>query len=337
MKKSLMLVFIMVIVSSGFLFANGDNEETAQEEKKVIEMRLGHYVPGDHAGNLAALMFAENVEKRTNGAIHVTVYPANELGNPDELLEANILGAIDMSLPTQGQLDKYSKKFAAVMLPFVFRDYDHAHKVLDGPFMDWVKADIEEQGLIFLSNWEYGFRNLTNSVRPINSPDDVKGLKIRTPPEIQLEAAMSAAGANVTKISFSELYLSLTQNVVDGQENPLSVIYFYKLYEAQKYLALTRHVYNSMVHVMSKKVYDKLTAEQQQIIREESQKAGNFMRDQIMSQESDLIEKLKEKGMVVTEPDLAAFKAVMGPAYETIGNYAGKDNVQKFLDMANKY
>lgn len=305
-------------------------------EAKAITMKFGHYAAPGHPGDRAANMFAENVQKRTNGEIVIAVYPNNQLGDPPQLLEQNIAGVIEMSLPTQGALDKYSKKFAVVMLPFVYRDYDHAHKVLDGPFKDWTSGELEKQGLIFLSNWEWGFRNLTNNVRPINSPDDVKGLKIRTPPEIQLQAAMEALGAVVTKISFAELYMALKQGVVDGQENPIAVIHANKIYEVQKYLALTRHCYNSMVHVMSKKAWDKLTPEQQKIIAEESKKAGEYMRQTLVSEEAGLIEKLKGLGMVVTTPDLAPFKAKMGPAYERIAQYAGKENVETFLKMVEK-
>jgi tripartite ATP-independent transporter DctP family solute receptor len=330
-----MLLLSMLVVGS-MAFASGQEEEaaTGEAEQEVINMRFGHYAAEGHPGDLAAKQFAENVERRTDGAIEVTVFPNNQLGSPPEMLEQNILGAIDMSLPTQGALDKYNKKFAVVMLPFVFRDYDHAYAVLDGPFMDWVAPELEQEGLVFLSNWEWGFRNLTNRVRPVNSPADVEGLKVRTPPEIQLEAAMAALGANVQKIAFPELPQALKQGVVDGQENPLSVIYHFNLYEVQNHLALTRHVYNSMVHVMSKKVWDELTPEQQAIIREESEAAGNFMRTELQKEEARLVEQLEDVGMEVTRPDRAEFREKMGPAYDRIREYAGADNVDRFLQMA---
>ena len=337
MKRIVMLLLIATCFVA-MAFAGGGQEEAAggggDAEMEVIEMRFGHYAAAGHPGDLAAQQFAERVEERTNGAIRVEVFPNNELGSPPELLEQNILGAIDMSLPTQGALDKYNKKFAVVMLPFVFRDYDHAYAVLDGPFMDWVAPELEDEGLVFLSNWEWGFRNLTNRVRPVNTPADVEGLKVRTPPEIQLEAAMEALGANVQKIAFPELPQALQQGVVDGQENPLSVIYHFNLYEVQNHLALTRHVYNSMVHVMSKQVWDQLTAEQQEIIREESVAAGNFMRESLQAEEEELIAALQDVGMQVTRPDRELFRNQMGPAYERISDYAGADNVERFLSMA---
>lgn len=337
MRKLLMLLLSMVLVGS-MAFAGGQSEtaEGEAEGQTVINMRFGHYAAEGHPGDLAAKMFAENVERRTDNAIQVTVYPNNELGSPPELLEQNILGAIDMSLPTQGALDKYNKKFAVVMLPFVFRDYEHAYAVLDGPFMEWVAPELAEEGLVFLSNWEWGFRNLTNRVRPVNSPSDVEGLKVRTPPEIQLEAAMEALGANVQKIAFPELPQALKQGVVDGQENPLSVIYHFNLYEVQNHLALTRHVYNSMVHVMSKEVWDQLTPEQQAIIREESEAAGNFMRTELQKEEARLVEQLQDVGMQVTRPNRDEFRAQMEPAYDRIREYAGAENVNRFLEMAEE-
>ena len=125
-----------------------------------ITMRLAHYAAVDHPGGIAAQQFADAVKERTNGDIIIEVYPNNELGAPDEMLEQNIQGVVDMTLGTQGSLDKYSKKFATVMLPFIFDDYDHAYRVLDGPFYEWTKDELLEQGLVFIGSWDYGFRNL---------------------------------------------------------------------------------------------------------------------------------------------------------------------------------
>jgi tripartite ATP-independent transporter DctP family solute receptor len=263
--------------------------------------------------------------------VKIAIYPANVLGSPPEQLEQVRLGAVDMTLPTQGALDKYVKAFSVVMLPFVYDNYDHVHRTLDGPSMDWFAPLAEKEGLIVLSNWEWGFRNLTNSKRPVNKPEDVKGLKIRVPPEIQLQAAMEALGGIVTKIAFPELYMALAQNVVDAQENPIAVIYHNKFYEVQKNLALTSHVYNNMVHVVSTKTWAKLTPEQQKVFREESKVAGAYMRKAIMAEEADQIAKMGKAGVKVTRPNLAPFRAAMGPAYERIGKYAGEDNVKKFM------
>lgn len=304
-----------------------------QAEAQVIQMRFAHYVEDAHPGHLAAKQFATRVEERTKGQIKIAIYPANTLGSPPEQAEQIRLGVIDMGVPTQGQLDKYVKAFAVVMIPFAYEDYEHAHRVLDGPAMGWLGPLAEKEGFVILSNWEYGFRNLTNNRRPILKPEDVKGLKIRVPPEIQLQAAMEALGAVVTKIAFPEVYMALAQNVVDGQENPIPIIYHSKFYEVQKHLALTRHAYNNMVHVLSAKTWAKLTPEQQAIFKEESKAAGATMRKTLISAEADLVTKIEQAGVKVTRPDLAPFRAAMGPAYDRIGKYAGEDNVQTFMKM----
>ncbi|WP_108661819.1 TRAP transporter substrate-binding protein [Acuticoccus kandeliae] len=298
-----------------------------------VTLRLAHFAAETHPGHVAAQQFAERVAERTNGAIEVEIYPANELGSPPEQLEQTVLGAIDMNLPTQGGLDKYEKAFGTVMTPFAFRDYAHAHEVLDGPFNDWVAPLLEEQGLVLLSNWEYGFRNITNSVRPINTPEDVAGLKLRTPPELQIVAAVEGLGASATQIAFPELPNALNQGVVDGQENPIGVIYHFKLDEFQDHLAVTRHVYNSMVHVINKNVWDGLTPEQQTIIREESVAAGTLMREMVQAQEEDELAKLEERGMQITRPDLAPFAAKVGPARDRVAEYTGRENMDRFLSF----
>jgi tripartite ATP-independent transporter DctP family solute receptor len=202
--------------------------------------------------------------------------------------------------------------------------------------MQWLAPIAEKQGFILLRNWEYGFRNVTNSVRPINAPDDVKGLKIRTPPELQIQASMEALGAVVQAIAFPELYLALSQKVVDGEENPIAVIYFNKFYEVQKHLALTRHVYNNMIHTIGVNSWKKLTPEQQTIFREESAAAGDLMRKLIGDDEADQTKKLEAAGMAVTRPDLAPFRAKMEPAYKRIADYAGEANVKKFRDLVEQ-
>jgi TRAP-type transport system periplasmic protein len=300
-----------------------------------LTLRFAHFGAEDHPSNIAAKQFAERVAQRTNGEIKINIFPNNVLGGPPEQAQQIKLGTIDMGLPTQGQLDKYDKAFAAVMLPFIWDNSQHVFRVLDGPAMEWLAPLAEKQGFILLRNWEYGFRNVTNIVRPINTPDDVKGLKLRTPPELQIQASMEALGATVQAIAFPELYLALSQKVVDGEENPIAVVYFNKFYEVQKHLALTRHIYNNMIHAVSAATWAKLSAAQQAIFREESTAAGDLMRKMIADQEADQINKIAAAGVAVTRPDLAPFRALMGPAYDRIAAYAGADNVKKFREMAD--
>ncbi len=298
-----------------------------------LSLKFAHFAAVDHPANVAAQQFADHVKTRTQGAIEITIYPNNQLGDPAQQAAQIKAGVIDIGLPTEGQLDKYDKAFAVVELPFLFNTRAEVFKVLDGPGIEWLAPLAEKQGFITLRNWDYGFRNLTNNVRPVNVPDDVKGLKIRTPPEIQIEAAMEALGAIVTPISFAELYLALSQHVVDGEENPVAVIYFNKYYEVQKHLALTRHVYNNMILTVSAATWPKLSPPQQKIFREEATSAGDLMRKLMGDQEKDQLAKLQAAGMLITTPDLGPFRAKMGPAYKRVSDYAGADNVEKFTAM----
>ncbi len=301
-----------------------------------LTLRFAHFGAEDHPSNIAAKQFASRVETRTGGAIKIQIFPNNQLGGPPEQAQQVKLGTIDMGLPTQGQLQNFEKAFAAVMLPFVFDNSAHVFRVLDGPAMQWLAPLAEKQGFIILSNWEYGFRNLTNSVRPINTPDDVRGLKIRTPPELQIQAAMEALGGVVQAIAFPELYLALAQKVVNGQENPIAVIYYNKYYEVQKHLAITQHVYNNMIHTVSAITWRKLSPDQQKIIREESLSAGALMRKLIADEEVDQLKKMQAAGMAITRPNLAPFRAKMEPAYKRVAALAGEENVKKFRELVDR-
>lgn len=296
-------------------------------------MKFGHFADESHPGHLAAKQFATMVEERTKGEIKIHIYPANTLGSPPEVAEQVKLGVTDMATPTQGQLDKWVKAFGAVMMPFLYDDYDHAHRVLDGPSFQWFSQLAEKEGFILLSNWEWGFRSITNSKRPIRTPADVKGLKLRVPPEVQLQATMEALGAITAVIAFPEVYMALSQGVVDGQDNPIPTIFYTKFYEVQKYLAVTRHVYNNQIHVMSAKAWAKLSPEQKKVFREASQLAGTYMRQLIQAEEEELLAKMEKAGVVVTRPDPAPFRALMGPAYERVAKYAGEENTKKFREF----
>ncbi|MEG3754143.1 TRAP transporter substrate-binding protein [Psychromonas arctica] len=299
----------------------------------AVEFKLGHFGAESHPSHIAAMQFAKQVEARTNGEVEVEIYPNNALGSPPEVLEQVIMGVVDMSLSGQDQLAKHVPLFDTVSIPFSLTNAEHADRVLDGPFKDWATPELDKIGLVYLSSWDWGFRQLTNSVRPILSPADVKGLKIRTPPAMTYQAAMQAIGANVQTISFSELVMAMRQGVVDGQENPIGVIYSLKLYESQKYISILNYLYSSMVHVVSKDAWDRLNDEQRKIVREESDSARLLMRKLMREEELKQIEDMRAKGIVIDEPDLGPFQAMMGPAYEQIKKKVGAANFDKWIEM----
>lgn len=304
-----------------------------------INLRIAHYIDEKHPIHLGAKQMAAKVEERTKGQVKITIYPANTLGSPPEVVKQVKLGTLDMCINTQGQFEYYVKACATAQIPFIFDDYEHAHRTLDGPAMKWLAPQFEKEGFVVLANWEWGFRNITNNKRPIVKPEDVKGLKIRVPPEFHLQVLFETLGAVVTKIAWPELYMALAQNVVDGQENPLSAIYYQKFYEVQKHVALTRHAYACAMPVISTISWAKLTPEQQKILMEEAKMAGNWVRKTLNDEELDLIKKFEQAGLKVTRPDIASFRAAMGPAYEKIFKRYGEDNVKvfmKFVEEARK-
>ena len=300
-------------------------------EAQVIQMRVALHIDEKHPVYLGAKQMAAAVEERTKGQVKMTLYPNNVLGSPPEMLEQVVLGTLDMSLNTQGQLENHVKASATPQIPFLFDDYEHAHRTMDGPAMQWFIPQFEKAGLIYLANWEWGFRNLTNSKRPVTKPEDVKGLKIRVPPEFHLQALFESLGAVVTQIAWPEVYMALAQNVVDGQENPLNAIWYAKFYEVQKHVALTRHAYSCLIPVVSTKTWAKLNAEQKQILKEEAKRSGDWVRKELNNEETDLIGKFEKAGLQISRPDLKPFRAAIASANEKIYKRYGEDNVKTFL------
>lgn len=295
-------------------------------------IRLAHTAAVSHAHHEAALQFAKNVSERTGGKVKVEVYPAGELGDQPALAEQVTLGALDSAVVSLGNLAMYSKKLNAMTAPFLFKDYDHAHRTIDAFVMPWMNEGLAQHDAVGLSMFDYGFRQTTTKGVPVNSAADLKGVKIRVPPATGLLAAFDAVGANTQKIAYSELYTSLKQGVVTGEENPVFTILADSLFETQDELALTNHYFDCQVLLFNKMFLDGLQPELQAILKEEAVKAQNLTRDRISHGEAAVIEELKKKGMHVTNPDRDSFVKLMKPAYDKIGELAGKDEMKKLLD-----
>jgi tripartite ATP-independent transporter DctP family solute receptor len=334
MKKLVSVLSVMLILAmfSTQLFAGGGQSSSSKAATR--ELKLAHFGAEESAAQVAAKQFADNVEKRTSGALKIVIYPNNVLGGPPQILEQVLMGVVDMSLSGQDQIAKHVPLFDTVSIPFSTDGYEHMDKILDGPFLTWAKPEVEKKGAVMLSSWEWGFRQLTNSKHPILSPADVVGLKIRTPPAMSYQAAMEALGANVQTIDFSELVMAMRAGVVDGQENPIATIYDLKLYESQKYITIINYLYSSMVHLVSKNVWDSLTAEQQKIIAEESDSSRLLMRKLVRDNEAKQIADMRSKGIQIDSPTLKPFQDKMGPAHEKIKLNVGAANFDKWMEMS---
>jgi len=324
-----LLLLTMVSVQ---LFAGGSQSGGGAVRTK--ELKLAHFGAEDSAAQVAAKQFADNVERRTNGEIKIVIYPNNVLGGPPQVLEQVLMGVVDMSLSGQDQIAKHVPLFDTVSIPFSTDGYEHMDRILDGPFLAWAKPEVEKKGAVMLSSWEWGFRQITNSRHPILKPEDVQGLKIRTPPAMSYQAAMEALGANVQTIDFSELVMAMRSGVVDGQENPIATIYNLKLYESQKYITIVNYLYSSMVHLVNNNVWNGLTEEQKRIIAEESDNSKNLMRKLVRDEEANQIAEMRRLGVQVDSPPLKPFQDKMGPAYDKIRANVGSANFDKWMEMA---
>jgi TRAP-type transport system periplasmic protein len=245
--------------------------------------------------------FKSIVESRSGGKLKVNVFIAGQLGNDQFHVNGMQGGTIEMHVMNSGILASQAPAFAIFDLPFMFESEAIADKIVDGAFGKKMHARVEEKGIIGLAYWELGFRNMTNSKRPITRVEDIAGLKLRVIPNAINVDWVKALDANPTPLPFPELYGALENKAVDGQENPLPVIKGNKFSEVQKHLALTRHQYNVQSVLASKKFWDGLTVDDKKLLSEAAQEAALFQRKlNREAQSKDLID-LKAAGMLVTE------------------------------------
>lgn len=296
------------------------------------EIKIGHGHTESHSFHLAMEKFAEILEEKAPGEFTVTVFPNAQLGSEREMQEQLTFGTLEMTVT--GVLGIYEPKLALLELPFLFRDRDHILAAQESEAVAELASSLPDKGLRLIGFVENGFRNITNNVRPIETPADVAGLKIRTPENPAQIETFRALGAQPTPMPFSELYAALRQGVVDGQENPLQNIHDGKLYEVQKHLALTGHIYNSAYVVISESFFDGLSDANKQAVLDAAREAGDWQFALIAARDAELLETLKAEGMEVTEPDQAAFREATRPAYDAFYEKFGPD-AEAFVEAVN--
>jgi TRAP-type transport system periplasmic protein len=274
--------------------------------------------------------FAREVEKRTNGRYQIQNFYAGALGAERESIEGLQLGTLDLTMTSTGPVPNFVPDVAILDIPFLFRDYGQARAVLDGPIGQDMLKKFDAKGITALAWGENGFRHMTNSKHPVNGPDDLKGLKMRTmenPVHIQ---AYKAFGIIPTPMAFTEVFTALQQGTVDGQENPVSVITAAKFDQVQKYMTLTGHVYSPALILMSKAQYDKLSPADKQAFGEAAKEAVKVNRARIDEDEKRAVADLRAKGMIIVENvDKAKFQAALAPTFADFGKKFGQDNIDK--------
>jgi len=321
---------------SGTSASSGSSAPSAPsggQEPKV--MKFGLVTGKEHPLSVGALKFKEIVEQETGGSIEVQVFTDGQLGGDRDMMEGLQLGTLQATNVSTGPIAAFVNTFNVFDLPFLFKDYDTAYRVLDGPVGEELLAQLPEIGLIGLGYWENGFRQLTNSKREVKSVEDVKGLKIRTIENPLHMDAWNQLGAIATPMAVTELFTALQQGVVDGQENPYANIKSNRFYEAQKYLTNTNHIYSASVMLVSKVFWDSLTSEEQEILRKASEEVKVFQRQYSQQANEEALQFLKDNGLIVTDltPEAhAGFVEALMPIYDKYKPEIGEDLVNRVLE-----
>jgi tripartite ATP-independent transporter DctP family solute receptor len=299
-----------------------------------VRFRFAHTINPADAQNLAVEQFVKKVAERTNNAVQIQVFPAGQLGNDMQILDGVKLGTIDIGMTGNPFFTTIVPELNLFDLPYLFRNFDHAYKVLDGPIGAEVRQLLEKHGMKPIGILEIGFRNVTNNKHQVKVPEDLKGLRLRTTPNPAHIQAFRLLGANPVPMPITEVYLALSTGTVDGQENPIAHIYDMKFYEVQKYLSLTYHAYTAANVVMNLKKYQELKPEHQKILQASLLEATNWERKLNRELDGKALAKMKAAGMQIEEnPDREAFrKIVADPTADEYVKKFGRD----LLDQVRK-
>lgn len=300
---------------------------------EAIVLRASSSTAPDHPYNLGLEKFAELVSEKTGGAVQIDIFPNAALGDERANIEDLQMGTLDIAVSSTGPLGNFVQDFLILDLPFLFKDYDHAHAVLDGEIGQALSAKLDDIGVVGGAFWENGFREMTNSKQPINSVADCAGLKLRCMENQVHMDAFSALGMDPTPMAWSEVFTALQQGVIDGQENPIAVIYSNKVYEAQEHLAITNHVYSPAMILFSKTVFEGLDPAYQTALMEAAQEAAAFERSACEDSEAEQIAEMEAAGMQVTHPDTTEFQAAMAPVYEKYAEQFGQENIDAIVNF----
>lgn len=301
----------------------------ATSAQAVTKLRFGHATSTESSQQQAALKFAELVKERTKGEVEISVFPGSTLGNDQQMINLTRGGSIDGVISGSTNFNGIVAQTAALELPFIFRDSAHAYKVLDGKIGQGLLDELGKHNLKGLAYFENGWREMTNNKRPVVSPEDTKGLKIRSTPNPFHILAFQQLGMNPSPLAIAELYSALESKAFDAQEHPLPVFWSSKFYEVQKHLSLTNHVYSPSIAIMNKAKFDAMPAEIQKAVLDSARDAAAFQRELNARDTQKIVGELKKLGVqVVEQPNVAAFRsAVYEPVRKAYVEKNGADLV----------
>jgi tripartite ATP-independent transporter DctP family solute receptor len=283
--------------------------------KKVL-LRLGHEMPESHPYHEGAKKFAEILGKKTNGEITIQIFPNGTLGKQAQLVDGLTMGTIDLSLTNSVVLEKYEPLMSVLVMPYVIRGWDHVYKVVDGEIGKELNAGLEKKGITVLAYHEIGLTNI-HSIKPIEHPSDVKGIKLRVQPGPSYVEVGKALGAVVATTAFSEVYTALQLGTIDAQVQSASNILQSKFYEVGKYYVVNELGFFLEPLSMSKMVFDRMTPEHQKALKEAAYESALWQRPYARGkQDEDLAYLVKNHGLIVATPDVSEWRAVIEPIHE---------------------
>ena len=301
-----------------------------------LELKFGHVGAPGSLFEASVNEFAKRANERLAGKVKVTAFGSSQLGKDKELLQKLKLGTVNFALPST-VMSTVADEFGLFEMPYLVKDRNHMGRIEKEIFWSKIEPAAEAKGYKVLAIWENGFRHITNNLKPINTPADLQGIKLRTPKGAWRVKMFKSYGANPTPMSFSEVFTALKTGVIDGQENPFAQIYSAKFQEVQKYLSLSGHVYTPAYVTVGIDAWEKLPADVRQVLEETAKETQAYVYETAAKMETDLLSKLKAGGMAVNEPDKAAFvKASKGIYDEFSGSVSGgKEMVDKAISLAS--
>jgi len=333
-------IFILIaIITFSFLACRrefSDSSARPGQKKKAIVMKVAHNGTENHPFQAGFERFREVLERETEGAVELQIFPNEQLGSEEEASQMVKLGLIAASASsTAGGLSTSVPEAELFNLPFIFRNLDHCYRVLDGPVGEWLAAIIEDKlNCIVLGYWFSGIRNVWNSKRPILLPDDLKGVKIRVMSSPILIETFNTLGAQATPLAFGELYSALQTGVVDGAETDHLDLLYEKFHEVTKYVSNTNHMYLVIALIFSKKIYDKLPPDIQEAVLKAGQESVASERAAMDTLTESALTELKAKGLDFFEVDRALFKKKVESVYrKNARKVGGMKRIEQVLDQ----
>jgi TRAP-type transport system periplasmic protein len=329
---SLLTMICLLVLSACGSSSTSSNSGGSEKDEKLV-LKLGHQAPEDSQYHRYALKFKELVEERTNGKVEIQIYPFRQLGADRELLEAMQLGNLDLGVISGPPVSGFTPEMAVLDLPFIFNDWAHVKKFLSSDVYKEVMSLTDKNNLKTLSMVARGFRHVTNSKKPIEKPEDLKGLKLRVIESPSYIKAYQQLGANVQSMAWGDTMTALQQGALDAQENTIDIIHDEKVYEVQKYVSMTSVTFCFVNLMASKQHYEMWPEDVRKIMDEAALEAAEYITEQNEKLEDEYRKKLEEKGMKFNEVDISQFNKGMEVVYEDYTKKHGDELVKKVQEL----